>query len=228
MQRWGFDSPRDRQWVVGLHGVAVSFAPRIHRWVRCPHDPPLTGVSAKRSSGLVLNQDILGGSSPPTPTNAGVLEPVDIIGRDPVAKHKVAWGFESPRPHHFTMPSPGQWWRPSGRNPDGETQGGSIPLLGTNHPRGVAQPGSASALGADGRWFKSSRPDHLTMRTKLIWLSAALPTPRQRVQGPSFAPFHAGVAQSVEPTLPKHAVAGSSPVTRSIASVAQLGRAPPF
>jgi hypothetical protein len=26
--------------------------------------------------------------------------------------------------------------------------------------RGVAQPGSASALGAEGRWFESSRPDH--------------------------------------------------------------------
>ncbi len=26
-------------------------------------------------------------------------------------------------------------------------------------PRGVAQLGSASALGAEGRWFESSRPD---------------------------------------------------------------------
>ena len=26
--------------------------------------------------------------------------------------------------------------------------------------RGVAQPGSAPALGAGGRWFESSRPDH--------------------------------------------------------------------
>ena len=26
--------------------------------------------------------------------------------------------------------------------------------------RGVAQPGRASALGAEGRWFESSRPDH--------------------------------------------------------------------
>src|SRR5215468_10204523 len=30
--------------------------------------------------------------------------------------------------------------------------------------RGVAQPGSASALGAEGRVFKSRRPDHLTDR----------------------------------------------------------------
>ena len=28
------------------------------------------------------------------------------------------------------------------------------------HSRGVAQPGSAPALGAGGRWFESSRPDH--------------------------------------------------------------------
>ena len=27
-------------------------------------------------------------------------------------------------------------------------------------PRGIAQSGSASALGAEGRWFKSSYPDH--------------------------------------------------------------------
>ena len=34
--------------------------------------------------------------------------------------------------------------------------------------RGVAQSGSASALGAEGRWFKSSRPDHLVLRSGLI------------------------------------------------------------
>ena len=28
--------------------------------------------------------------------------------------------------------------------------------------RGVAQSGSASALGAEGRWFESSHPDHLS------------------------------------------------------------------
>ncbi len=28
--------------------------------------------------------------------------------------------------------------------------------------RGVAQPGSAPALGAGGRWFESSRPDHFS------------------------------------------------------------------
>ena len=32
-------------------------------------------------------------------------------------------------------------------------------ILG-NFSRGVAQPGSAPALGAGGRWFESSRPDH--------------------------------------------------------------------
>jgi hypothetical protein len=30
--------------------------------------------------------------------------------------------------------------------------------------RGVAQPGSASALGAEGRWFESSLPDHSVFR----------------------------------------------------------------
>src|SRR4051812_36483284 len=36
---------------------------------------------------------------------------------------------------------------------------GKIEHLGS---RGVAQPGSASALGAEGRWFESSRPDHFS------------------------------------------------------------------
>ena len=31
-----------------------------------------------------------------------------------------------------------------------------------NLSRGVAQPGSAPALGAGGRWFESSRPDHFS------------------------------------------------------------------
>ena len=34
-------------------------------------------------------------------------------------------------------------------------------ILG-NRSRGVAQPGSAPALGAGGRWFESSRPDHFS------------------------------------------------------------------
>ena len=33
----------------------------------------------------------------------------------------------------------------------------------TSFCRGVAQPGSASALGAESRGFKSRRPDHLSM-----------------------------------------------------------------
>src|SRR5438270_1289921 len=32
----------------------------------------------------------------------------------------------------------------------------------TSRSRGVAQPGSAPALGAGGRWFKSNRPDHFS------------------------------------------------------------------
>src|SRR5688572_14939886 len=34
--------------------------------------------------------------------------------------------------------------------------------LGFFKSRGVAQPGSAPALGAGGRWFESSRPDHFS------------------------------------------------------------------
>ena len=44
------------------------------------------------------------------------------------------------------------------------TIGSSKPVRDTIEPdrRGVAQPGSASALGAEGRGFESLRPDHLT------------------------------------------------------------------
>ena len=34
----------------------------------------------------------------------------------------------------------------------------------TRANRGVAQLGSASALGAEGRWFESSHPDKLSMK----------------------------------------------------------------
>ena len=33
--------------------------------------------------------------------------------------------------------------------------------------RGVAQPGSASGLGPEGRRFKSSRPDHVMKKAKI-------------------------------------------------------------
>jgi hypothetical protein len=36
----------------------------------------------------------------------------------------------------------------------------AIPACDNDRSRGVAQPGSAPALGAGGRWFESSRPDH--------------------------------------------------------------------
>lgn len=57
--------------------------------------------------------------------------------------------------------------------------------------RGVAQLGSASALGAEGRWFESSHPDQ----------------------------FFAAVVQLVEHQPSKLIVAGSSPVRRSIFGV---------
>ena len=42
--------------------------------------------------------------------------------------------------------------------------------------RGVAQPGSALAWGASGRWFKSSRPDHLKAPLSLRNPEAAGPS----------------------------------------------------
>ena len=38
---------------------------------------------------------------------------------------------------------------------------GVIFICYTHRRRGVAQPGSAPAWGAGGRWFESNRPDHL-------------------------------------------------------------------
>ncbi len=61
----------------------------------------------------------------------------------------------------------------------------------------MAQPGSAPALGAGGRRFKSSRPDHGR-------------APGSRLE-------QAGVAQLVERQPSKLNVAGSIPVARSLA-----------
>ena len=41
-------------------------------------------------------------------------------------------------------------------------------IRGAGTIRGVAQSGSASALGAEGRRFESCRPDHQTFKTELI------------------------------------------------------------
>ncbi len=43
--------------------------------------------------------------------------------------------------------------------------------------RGVAQPGSALAWGASGRWFKSSRPDHLKAAESLGKPGVLRPSP---------------------------------------------------
>jgi hypothetical protein len=45
----------------------------------------------------------------------------------------------------------------------------------TEHSRGVAQPGSAPALGAGGRAFKSPRPDQLNERDTPILEAAVKP-----------------------------------------------------
>ena len=44
----------------------------------------------------------------------------------------------------------------------------------TARRRGVAQPGSASALGAEGRMFESCRPDHIDSIKSMLNLSASL------------------------------------------------------
>ena len=67
----------------------------------------------------------------------------------------------------------------------------------TARRRGVAQPGSASALGAEGRMFESCRPDHINSIKSMLNLSAsqrvaALFTPRSRnlLQEAVICPFY--------------------------------------
>ena len=54
--------------------------------------------------------------------------------------------------------------------------------------RGVAQPGSAPALGAGGRWFESSRPDHSALRAdrsdRRLQESRGLKPRLSRIQSP--------------------------------------------
>ena len=57
-----------------------------------------------------------------------------------------------------------QFWdsfRPESEARDGRTAEKCSKIKGLQS-RGVAQPGSAPALGAGGRWFESSRPDHFS------------------------------------------------------------------
>ena len=67
--------------------------------------------------------------------------------------------------------SPQDSWQQSGnfsRNASSARFTGGAFLYILQRPeyrRDVAQPGSASALGAEGRWFESSRPDHLFLNT---------------------------------------------------------------
>ena len=65
-----------------------------------------------------------------------------------------------------------------------------------HHIRDVAQPGSASALGAEGRRFESCRPDH-----------------------------QCGNSSAVEHHVANVKVAGSSPVSRSTRGRSSVGRA---
>ena len=52
--------------------------------------------------------------------------------------------------------------------------------MANRRPRGVAQPGSAPALGAGGRRFKSGRPDH-TYKTSDFGLPTGLPIVAHRI-----------------------------------------------
>ncbi len=71
------------------------------------------------------------------------------------------------------------------------------------HQRGVAQPGSAPALGAGGPRFKSGRPD---------WIGRAKVAPGlARVGGPHYSRCRAPVAQWTERRTSNPMVAGSNP-----------------
>ena len=60
----------------------------------------------------------------------------------------------------------------------GRTETGNRRYNRRGRERGVAQPGSAPALGAGGRWFESSRPDHFPrFRTRVTPAMASQPTP---------------------------------------------------
>ena len=87
----------------------------------------------------------------------------------------------------------------------------------------MAQFGSASGLGPEGRRFKSCHPDHL--QGSIAQLGEHLPY-KQRVTGsspvtPTIKTKYAGVAQLAEQLICNQQVAGSSPITSS-----NMGRFP--
>ena len=83
--------------------------------------------------------------------------------------------------------------------------------------RDVAQFGSASGLGPEGRRFESCHPDQTFLRHgSIAQLGERLPY-KQDVTGssPVTPTKHAGVAQLVEQLICNQQVAGSSPITSS-------------
>ena len=85
--------------------------------------------------------------------------------------------------------------------------------------RDVAQLGSASGLGPEGRRFESCHPDQKFLFHK-IWeyssagIASALQAGCHRFE-PCYSHHYAGVAQLVEQLICNQQVAGSSPITSS-------------
>ena len=97
--------------------------------------------------------------------------------------------------------------------------------------RGVAQPGSAPALGAGGRWFESSRPDHSLTFVRSVGATSSgvgrLAPPLARIQSPRpLFEFRGdtGVTRGsrIEGNRPASTVPGASSPVESIARLSSV------
>lgn len=105
------------------------------------------------------------GSIPASPTST--CSRVAQAAEHPVEARSVVGAIPTPRTKY--RPWVAQWPEQAALN---RNVAGSTPALRTKHP-GVAQSGSALALGARGRWFDSSHPDQLTACSSPIDRKAA-------------------------------------------------------
>ena len=150
-------------------------------------------------SPTAMAQGSSAGCSPMTPAMSAMSQPK----LRPSLWTKLQQLSRAPTPSSFSLPY------------------GARSRILNNALRGVAQLGSASALGAEGRWFESSRPDHSHPRGPLGPLpgagSCAAAWAWFRMGEVRVRPSAAAVVQLVEQQPSKLPVAGSSPVRRSIA-----------
>ena len=169
----GFDEVRAELRAFRPDMTVLTTAPTYLFW-RCP-PPELRGVqqlaaAVRNDAGVLVAVGPHGSATPgpiPDKLGAGVV----VMGECEEVLTHLADGEKIERPGFAPSTWTGPRVRRSTRPVRAKAAGEPRPCapaaesLGSGQ-RGVAQPGSASALGAEGRWFESGRPDQNPQKTQ--------------------------------------------------------------